>query len=263
MTLNANLTDQSNLVTLTSGPTRYTGGFSVSAPLPESFGVDIQSQMTQPFSSFIPTGLIQTGIALYNVSASAGIAIGKYYTGTETPDISFDMNFVAQYDALTEVVIPVAKLYVLAASYKVPLPKGAASFVSTAFDTVAALGTPVIRGVEHAAKALGAPITVGTGPPPKLSTAQIRDFLYWLGGPPPIRCYFGNIYELGIGNNPVVLSGMEPRFTNNIDYNGLPMQCTVSITLTLKQPYFTEAVAETYARGYKIGASRAKLGQKH
>ncbi len=259
MTLNAGFTDQANLITLTTGPTRYTGSVIVSAPLPETFGVDIQSQMTQPFASFIPQGLIQTAVALKSISANAGIGIGKFYTGTESPDISFDMNFVAQYDALTEVVIPVAKLYVMATSYRVPLADVAAKAISDIFNTLAGLGTEAANGISDLVHILKPNIPELNATAPKLSAAEIQKFLYWLHGPPPLHCYFGNIYALGGGDNPITLSGMSPRFSNNIDYNGLPMQCTVSVTLTMKQPYFAETVAHTYASGYKIANVRQKL----
>ncbi len=248
-------TDQSNLITLTTGPTRYTGSMIVSAPLPESFGVDIQSQMSQPFSSFIPQGIIQTAIALKNLSASAGIAIGKFYTGVDSPDINFDMNFVAQYDALTEVVIPVAKLYVMAASHRVNLPKPVVDAIAKYFNE----GMGLAVGALHTAEHILPGVTVGTGTAPKLTPGEIDKFLYWLKGPNPVRCYFGNIYALGSKDNPIILSGMEPRFTNDTDYNGLPMKCTVSITLTLHQPYFSETVASTYAQGYNIGRAKKKL----
>lgn len=222
-------------------------GKTVAAPLPEKYGVGVGSEYTQPLAAFIPTGFIQTVMALRDQSFSSGFSVRKYYAGTAQPDIPFEMEFVAHSDAFNEVIVPVMALYAMSASCTSSINKSVANFIAKYANIAIKAAEELSNSTGISKKVIGSNINVN---PNTLSGQQVRNYLQWLQGPPTVMVSFGTTYTVG----NCVISEMNPEFTDVLDYNGLPMQCTVSLNLVLRDPFILDGpygVASSFVKGYR------------
>lgn len=212
----------------------------VSAPLPDGWGIPVENELTQPFADFVPQGPIQTLMALASTTGASlaqGYVVRKFFASTGIPDLTFDLSFVAYNDAFEEVISPVYWLYAWSA------PKKTSS--SAIDNTIAKFGTSLAQagatGINSLSSLLGSDFSVPTGT--TVTAKEVNDIVNWLEGPPEVQVIVGNLYHV----NGLIISNMEPKFSNNLDYNGLPMQCDVSITLSLREPFTLGRVHTSFA----------------
>lgn len=192
----------------------------VIAHLPETFGYGVGAEITAPFASFISESNTVNILRATGISNKTGLMTTKIYAGPDQPDITVDLKFDAYYDAYNEVVVPVVNLLKMA---------------SGADET--ALSEQQVRSTfgEGLVDAIGENVNDAL-----VKIAQI----HYLQAPSKLTVMFGNVFRL----ESCYIVNVDPRFSNLLDYNGYPMEATVSVTFSLIKPMVYQDISRSFTR---------------
>lgn len=193
----------------------------VKAPLPESFNIGAGSEINSPFASFASDGTAASLLALTTgASSRIGITTKKLFMGPDQPDISVDLKFEAYYSAYEEVLIPCIKLLLMSTGDERDLLKdtGLKSVLQSITEKLQSSAQVDESDVSKTIKT----DNVGTD-----------DLINYLKTPSALKVKFGNV--LTVYN--AFLSSVSVNFSNVLDHNFLPMEATVSVTITPQDPF--------------------------
>ena len=100
--------DPKNQLIITNG----TEGGTVKASLPEEYGLTVGSEFSTPFdvNSFSQRVQQLMAVTSSGIGQKAGFKMRRYYTNPELSEISFDIELIAYYSCVHEVLLPVYKL---------------------------------------------------------------------------------------------------------------------------------------------------------
>lgn len=220
----------------------------VEAPLPDQFGFSVGSEFTASFDSSALAGVLQKLKLPFAgaVSRRVGVVTTKFYANPEPTEISFDVEFHAEYSARDEVVIPAVTLAMMALGRNLTpgeLQENISQIGSLGRDAFNAIANfvPGIDAQEESEVDSG-------GQAEKLLTTLTEDheettgkalaFVGLIQGPPIVSIRFGNVYAL----DRVWVSSVTPTFSNVLDAEGLPLSATCSVTCTLQRDPVTDDV---------------------
>lgn len=198
-------------------------GITVFANMPETMTVGVGSDIGSPFAGYASEGTAAKVLALTTgASSKIGIVTKKLFMGVDQPDISIDVKFEAYYSALDEVLVPVVKLMLIATAEEKNLEesiKGVLKFID---------------GGEGAIAELTAKATKRTYDTDKL--------INYLKTPATIKVKFGEIFTV----RNAFLSSVSVSFSNVLDSDFLPMEATVSLTITPQDPFTKNEVVAMF-----------------
>ena len=249
------------------------GELRVRAPLPAEYGYTVGSEYSAPFDVSLPSGILQKGMALANVSQKIGIRMQNMYSNPVPTEISLDLEFDAYYNAKTEVVLPVLNLAHM--SLGTALDRDYLNQVLGEIKeklTPAALAAKdaaanATEGIRDNAWLFGNPaspiptpaptpdVTDSTGaevPMQDVSSKRgemfnnVMEFIGIIRGPAPQILTMGTFITI----SDAYLTSISPRFSNVLDKDGFPMSCKCSVTFTLGRYPIAEDVANWHSGGY-------------
>lgn len=212
---------------------------TVKAPLPDEIGVTVGSEYSTPFDTSDISQKLQNLLAISGVSRKIGIKMKKYYVNPELTEISFDLEFVAYYSTVEEVIVPIYTLMTMAVGRDAKWET-----ISTTFrNAVTAIRDKAMEGADAVGAGDAIRTVVNSVPEFEISapdgridafedgTNQALDLISIITGPIPITLSIGNVLEL----NDVYVSSVSPRFSNILDPNGLPLSATCSVTCVVRE----------------------------
>ena len=211
-------------------------GWHVKAPLPESFGYTVGSEIGTPFSGYATEGNLSKVLALqFGVSNRVGLVTRKIYQGPEPTEVSMDLNFNAYYSARKEVVAPIIKLMLMSVGHE------------DSFDDVEGTIADYIRGYMSIGESAIASVAGFEGDEDFNDTDSSRaaKLIRFMRTPGLCAVKVGNVFRL----SNVYISNVSPTFSNVLDHEFLPMSATCSITIELSQPMSKIRIAESFGMG--------------
>lgn len=255
------------------------GEIRVRAPLPAEYGYTVGSEYSAPFDVSLPSGILQKGMALANISQKIGIRMQNMYSNPVPTEISLDLEFDAYYNARTEVVLPVLNLahmslgtaldrehlnQVLGEIKEKLTPaalaakKAAANATETAANATEGfrednrwlfgnVQSPIPQPTPDESDSTGA--EVPSQDVPSKSGEMFNNVLEFVGiirGPAPQILTMGTFITI----SDAYLTSISPRFSNVLDRDGFPMSCKCSVTFTLGRYPIAEDVANWHGDGY-------------
>lgn len=199
------------------------GSAYVLAHLPESFGMSSGAEISAPFASFVSDGTAAGLLRLVGVSNKIGLSTTKVFIGPEHPPVTLDLKFVAYYNALEEVVLPVFQLLAMSAGKE----QEAGSDIDLLQEYIDSLKTAINAGIDYAGDFVKQEKFADK------VTESIKNFkITYLRSPSPVQVKMGNIFTIP----NCFISNVDPRFSNILDGNGYPIEATVSLTLDIVTP---------------------------
>lgn len=191
---------------------------SVVAPLPETFSVSAGSEITSPFSSFAADGVAASGVALVGgVSSKIGVTTKKLFMGPDSQDFTVDLKFETYYSAYDEVLVPCIKLLFMATGEERGITEATTSAIKSGLKTLQ--DNNVIEDNDIAN-------IIGGG------SREADSLIRILTTPTPLKVIFGNVFHL----HKTYISNVNVSFSNVLDADFIPMEATVSVTLTPQDP---------------------------
>jgi len=249
------------------------GNIRVRAPLPAEYGYTVGSEYSAPFDVSLPSGILQKGMALANISQKIGIRMQNMYSNPVPTEISLDLEFDAYYNARTEVVMPVLNLahmslgtaldreyldQVLGEIKEKLTPAALAAKNAAANATEGVIDNSWLLGNPSSPIPTPAPtpdVTDSTGaevPTQDVSRKSgemfnnVMEFIGIIRGPAPQILTMGTFITI----SDAYLTSISPRFSNVLDKDGFPMSCKCSVTFTLGRYPIAEDVANWHSGGY-------------
>lgn len=199
------------------------------APLPDQFGFSVGSEFTAPFDAQSLAGVLQKlKIPVGGLSRRVGVVTTKFYSNPEPTEISFEMQFHAEYSARHEVMEPVFALMGMSLGRNM-----------TAEDLVA-----VIDKFRDSLSDLTGIESISSGSNDEGANSAGDDVGDWaknadgalaliglIESPETVIIKFGNVYAL----DNVWISSVTPSFSNTVDAEGFPISCTCSVNAVLQR----------------------------
>ena len=201
--------------------------FKIQAPLPDEFGVTVGSEFSEPFDVGAMSGSWAKAFAVGGVAQKFGLRMEKMYTNPEPTEISFDMEFVAYYDAKDEVFMPVAELVTMALGTEIDWDsvKGKADQLRNIIKQGSSTASAFLGGS-------GEGIEIDTSATETEEADKYGNKLLGLIGliesPEKCRIYFGKVMKW----TNMYITSVAPQFSNQLDRDGYPLKATVSVTAT-------------------------------
>jgi len=212
-----------------------TYGMHVTAPLPESFGIGVGSEIGSPFSGFASDGSAAKILALTTgTSNRIGIITKKLFMGADQPDIAIDLKFDAFYSGFDEVVLPCFKLMHMA--------------VGTSEKTV----DTVLEKLREFASLEVAVDQIHSSITGNKTASSISDLIQYIRTPGLVSVRFGNTFKL----SECFLSNVNINFSNVLDSEFFPMSATASVTITPQDPLVKDRLIDSFSitdRSYRKG----------
>jgi len=209
-------------------------GLTVRANMPETMTVGVASDIGSPFAGYASEGTAAKVLALTTgASSKIGIVTKKLFMGVDQPDISVDIKFEAYYSALDEVVIPAIKLMMIGTAEEKSLEGAVKDFAK------------LMEAGETAFADVSARIV-------RAKRVDTDKLINYLKTPAVIKVKFGDIFTV----RNAFLSSVSVSFSNVLDSDFLPMEATVSVTITPQDPFTKNEVITMFAN--RIQKKKAK-----
>ena len=204
-------------------------GLNVIAPIPETLSIGVGSEIGSPFASYATEGNASNLLALATDSSQKiGITTKKLFMGPDQPDITLDLKFSAYYSAAEEVLLPCIKLMLMAAGEERSL-----------IDDLKKLAKP-LKALERAQTILVENITKAVG----ADNVPTSELISYLRAPGLTIIKFGEFFT--IKDN--YISNVNVTFSNVLDYDNIPMEAIVSVTITPQNPWTKNTLIGAFAR---------------
>jgi hypothetical protein len=215
-------------------------GLTVVAALPETYSISSGSEIGSPFSSLAADGMAASVVSLTaGMSSKIGVTTKRIFMGPDAQDINVDVKFEAYYSAYDEVLVPCVKLLFMATGEESGLTKE----VTTAIKAgLSGLQNGNIIKDDNLSEMIGS------------GNKDVDSFIKVLSTPTPLRIMFGNVFHL----HNTYISNANITFSNVLDNDFIPMEATVSLTLTPQDPFTKKSIAHYF--GDTIKASRQRRG---
>ena len=224
---------------------------AVEAPLPESFGLGVSSEYTQPFEQFISDGNVASALRMTGYSNKIGLFTEQVWTGPETTTFTLELSFTAFYSAMNEVLGPVMSLMVMGAGLKTDGKQILAEMkkiYKVANVKSGGIADTVVSGVsdaigtasEYAGDVLGVEENEDFG----VSFEKASKYIEAAKAPPTVYVRLGNVMDIP----NCLITEVSPEFSNVLDYQGIPMSAKVSVTFTFKRPLFANDITGMFTR---------------
>jgi len=208
-------------------------GLTVRANMPETMTIGVGSEIGSPFAGYASEGTAAKVLALTTgASSKIGIVTKRLFMGVDQPDISLDLKFEAYYSALEEVVIPCIKLMLIAS----PEEKDLEQSVKTAIELLEG-GGEVYGNILANVK--------------KSKTVDSDKLINYLKTPAVCKVKFGDIFTL----RNAFLASASVSYSNILDSDFLPMEATVSVTITPQDPFTKNEIITMFKSRVKKGTS--------
>lgn len=197
----------------------------VEAPLPDNFGFTVGSEFSAPFDAQALAGVLQKlKIPVGGLARRVGVVTTKFYSNPEPTEISFEMEFHAEYSARHEVMEPVFALMNMSLG-KNMTPEDLVVVINRYRDALSEL-----TGIGGSGGNDGGASSGGDGG--WASNAEGAMALIGLiESPETVIIRFGNAYAL----DSVWISSVTPSFSNSLDAEGFPLSCTCSVNAVLQR----------------------------
>jgi len=212
-------------------------GMVVHAVMPETMTIGVGADINSPFASFSSDGIASKVIALSSgASSKIGITTKRLFMGPDQPDISLDLKFQTYYSSYDEVLVPSLKLLLMGTGEERNIPKdfidatkGFQKFNEVAADTLGKLS----KGEKE----------------------KTTDLINYLVAPSALKVHFGDIFSL----RNCLLSNVNVSFSNILDNDFLPMESSVSITLTPQDPLTKNEIMTAFKRRLAVRNTKANV----
>ena len=209
---------------------------TVQANMPETMTVGVGSDIGSPFAGYASEGTAAKVLALSTgASSKIGIVTKRLFMGIDQPDISLDLKFEAYYSAFDEVLIPAVKLMLMATSEEKNL-EGAIR--------------KILKGLEKA-ETIGGDALASLNDTKRVDTDKLINYIKT---PAVCKIKFGDIFTV----RNAFLSNVSVSFSNVLDSDFVPMEATVSITITPQDPFTKNEVVTMFKKQLQGRASRSK-----
>lgn len=213
------------------GKSRGSQRLKVVGHLPEEFSIAVGSEISSPFANFAREGTAAKMLAYFTgISNKVGVTTTKLFMGPEQPDLSLDIEFVAYYNATTEVLAPCIKLLTMAA----PTAKDGFKQVKRLLRKLSVIEDTTIDTASSFA---------GIN---RATDGNRDDLIKYLKTPSTCTISFGDTFQL----DSVYLSNVSVTFSSVLDNNNIPMRATASLTITPSEPLNKGSLARAF--DYKI-----------
>lgn len=224
---------------------------AVEAPLPETYGLGVSSDYTQPFENFISDGNVASALRMTGYSNKIGLFTEQVWVGPDVVTFTLELSFTAYYSAVNEVLIPVMNLMVMGSGLKTDAKEILAEMkkmYKVANVKSGGVADTVIGGVsdvvgtasEYAGDVLGIEENEDFG----VTFEKASKYIEAAKAPPMVYVRLGNVMDIP----NCMITEVNPEFSNVLDYQGMPMSAKVSVTFTFKRPQFANDVARMFTR---------------
>lgn len=206
----------------------------IEAPLPAQFGLTVGSEFSSPFDAQSLSGVLQKfkipGALAGGISRKVGVVTTKFYSNPEPTEISFEVEFNAEYSARHEVVEPALALMnmSLGDAYTREEFVGAVNKVRDGLsDLTGGLVSKSAEGSDESEKTTSTPSEANWYE----DADNAMSLIGLIEGPETVKIRFGNVYEL----SPVWVSSVTTQFSNVVDAEGMPLSCTCNVTAVIQR----------------------------
>ena len=208
---------------------------TVRANMPETMTVGVGSEIGSPFAGYASEGTAAKVLALSTgASSKIGIVTKRLFMGVDQPDISLDLKFETFYSAYDEVVIPAVKLMLMATAEE----KNLEGSIRT-----------ILKNLEKA-ETIAGDVAASITKSERLDTDKLINYLKT---PAVCKIKFGDIFTL----RNAFLANVSVSFSNVLDSDFLPMEATVSITITPQDPFTKNEVITMFKKRLQLGNVKA------
>lgn len=207
----------------------------VEAPLPDQFGFSVGSEFSAPFDASTLGGVLQKFKVPMASQASkkVGVTTTKFYSNPQPTEISFELEFHAEYSAKKEVVEPIVALMAMSLGDAMSFDE-AVEYIGELRDEVAGFVNSALgkeEGDEDAFDSGDESLLADISDDNKQRAEGAMALLGLIRGPETTTMRFGNVYIL----DNVWVSSVSPQFSNVIDAEGFPLSATVSVTAIIQR----------------------------
>jgi hypothetical protein len=215
--------------------------YKVQSPLPDDFGMTLGSEYSEPFDTGSMSEKWSQVFALSGTAQKIGLRMKKMFTNAEPTEISFDMDFVAYYDAKDEVFMPIVYLTIMTLG------------TEKTWDDVKRQSRDLYNKIQTTANRIGATASLLTDGGDAISelanddqTNQYGNKLLGLIGliesPKQVKVQFGNVMKW----KNMYITSISTQFSNALDPDGYPMSARVSVTVTPEQYPVVDEMLSVY-----------------
>lgn len=210
---------------------------AVEAPLPDQFGMTVGSEFTAPFDASTLAGILQKfkipSIAAGGIAGRVGVVTTKYYSNPEPTEISFDLEFHAEYSARDEVVLPVVELMKMSLGDSLTLEAAQQSINESITAIRGYIGSVFDRedGEDGDSSDNTTSNIALTDHVDSDAADGAMKLLGMIKGPPTTELYVGRYIHL----RNVWVSSVTPQFSNVVDAYGFPLSATCSVTMMMQR----------------------------
>lgn len=223
-------------------------GYTVEAPLPETFGFSVGSEIGTPFAGYASEGTLAKLIALrFGVTNRIGLVTRKIYQGPEPTEMSFDLTFNAYYSSRTEVILPIVKLMIMSV--------GRAQDLSDARGKIAEQLIKITTATEGIIS--DAIKFIGLADDDIVEEGEISQLIRFMRAPSLCGVSVGNVFKI----RNAYISNVTPTFSNVLDRDFLPLHATCSVTVQLEQPMTKVTLAQSFADAVQLGSETTGGGR--
>jgi hypothetical protein len=226
---------------------------SVTAPLPDGFGMTVGSEYSTPFDTANINNMLSKGLYLAGIGQKAGLLMNKFYSNPVPTEVSFEMEFFSYYNAFEEVVIPSVLLMNMSLGRNKKwegLKQDIKSWIETAKEAYQ-------QGVSFAESALptgpngekknldifkNARADVTTPAVVDKSGERIMELFGIIDAPETVTISFGDVYRL----TNCYITHVGTKYSNILDIAGYPTHCTCSVTATLERAPVADDISSFY-----------------
>lgn len=199
--------------------------YKIQSPLPDSFGMTLGSEYSEPFDTGALSDKWAKAFAIGGIGQKAGLRMKKMFTNAEPTEISFDMEFVAYYDAADEVLLPIVQLCRLTLGHVLQGEDINKKFEDLVNKLTFASTANILSDIESAGD------TVSENEDVNKYGSRVLEIASLIDSPPKVKLQFGNIMKW----KNMYITSIAPQFSNVLDENGIPLSAKVSVTLTPEQ----------------------------
>ncbi|WGH49696.1 hypothetical protein [Alishewanella phage vB_AspM_Slickus01] len=221
-------------------------GFEVFAPLPDGFGVTVGSEYTAPFDVNGLSSGLGKAYAIAGFSQRIGMRMKKFYTNPEPSEISIEMEFTTEENAVRDVIYPVYSLTQMAL--------GSTLSLSDFNKATIEFFTAINNGLKSAADTFGVeePISINDT---TIATVNISDdnaagkvdgilrSIGFIRAPKDVNVQFGNVMLW----ERCYITSVATTFSNVLDKSGYPLSATCTVTITPEKYPIADDMTNVYS----------------
>jgi len=203
----------------------------------------VSNDYTQPFENYISDGNVANILRMSGITTKVGLFTTAVFTAPQITTFDLELQFVAYYDAYTEVVLPVYNLMMMSSATRTNLTEEDAEQLKKGFELNSGNETvdTIANTIADAGGALVDTVSQATGIS-GASFSKAFEYIQYAKAPPKVAIRIGNVLNI----ETAMIADATPEFSNKLDYRNYPLSATVNLTITFERPNFANEFSRMF-----------------